>query len=119
MGMSLTKENTVNLKTLALAAAAGTALLSAPVAFANPHDYDRPSHWSRDHDYRSYHRDYRDYRDARWHERHHHYYPRYAARPVVVQPVPYYAQPAYAPAPREIFGTFPLGNTDVRVGVQF
>jgi hypothetical protein len=115
MGMSLTKEQTMNLKTLALAAAAGTALLSAPGAFANPHDYDRPSQWARDHDYRAHH----DYRDYRWNERRHYYHPRYVAQPVVLQPVPYYAQPAYSPAPREIYGTFPIGKTDVRVGVQF
>ena len=98
-------------KKLALAAVAGSALLGASGAFANPYDYDRPPHSAR----------YYPERDYRWHERHHHYYhPRYVAQPVVVQPV-YYPQPApvYSSPQREIYGTIPIGKTDVRIGVLF
>ena len=111
----------MTLKKLALAAAAGTALLSAPGAFAAPHDYDRYDNYDR-HD-----RAARSARDHRWHERDRHYHPRpepvvYAPPRVVFQPVPYYVAqpaPAYPSQPREIYGTFPIGKTDVRVGVQF
>ncbi len=110
----------MTMKKLALTVATATALLGASSAFADPRDfdrYDRPSHSSRDH------WDHRDYRDYRRHEAYRHYEPRHVPERVVyMQSAPYYyapQAPAYAPQPREIYGTFPIGNTDVRVGVQF
>jgi len=102
----------MDLKKLALAAAAGTALLAATSAFAEPRD------WERD-------------RDHRWHERHNHhdhyrtpvrhaYYPprRAVERVVVVQAAPVY----YAPPPsRPVISTqIPIGrNSSINLDVQF
>ena len=91
----------MDLKKLALAAAAGTTLLAAAPAFAEPQD------WARGRDYgRDYGRDHGRY-DRHFHRDHyrapvrHGYYPRHRVveRVVVVQqPAPvYYAPPATQP----------------------
>jgi hypothetical protein len=101
----------MNLKKLALAAAAGTTLLAATSAFAEPRD------WARE-------------RDHKWHERQHHhdhyraparhaYYPprHVVERVVVMQPAPVY----YAPPPaRPVISTqIPIGrNSSINVDVQ-
>jgi hypothetical protein len=107
MVMQSKRSYAMNLKKIALAAAAGSALLAAAPAFADPH-------WGRGH-------------DRGWHGRP--YYPHYyrapayyyvPPRPVIVAPPAYvYAPPIYAPAPG-IYGQVPLGP-DVRVnfGVRF
>jgi hypothetical protein len=96
------KENSMDLKKLALAAAAGTTLLAAAPAFAEPQD------WARG-------------RDRGWQERHFHrdhyrapvrhaYYPphRVVERVVVVQqPAPVY----YAPPP-----AYPVLSAQVPIG---
>jgi hypothetical protein len=78
----------MNLKRLALAAAAGTSLLAAAPAFADP------PHWAPAHGWRATH--------------HHHY----RSQPVVVYaPAPVY----YYPPPRPvIYGYIPV-NPDLRV----
>ena len=94
----------MNLKELALAAVAGTTLLAAAPAFANP------PHWAPAHGWRAQHHQPR------------HYYRGPAYVYVPAAPV-YYAPPApyyYAPPPRPvIYGTLPIGDTRVRIGFQF
>ena len=91
----------MNWKQLALTAAAGTALLAAAPAFADPH-------WGSEHGWR-----------ARPHHPHYYRAPAYyyvPARPMVVAPPAYF----YAPPPPVFYGQFPIGP-DVRVsfGVRF
>jgi hypothetical protein len=100
----------MDLKKLALAAAAGTALLAATSAFAEPRD------WERERDHRShgkhYHHDH--YRAPVRHA----YYPsrRVVERVVVMQPAPvYYAPP---PARPVISGQIPIGR-DRNINVEF
>jgi hypothetical protein len=113
------KEITMELKKLALAAAAGTTLLAAAPVFAQPQD------WERDHDHRAQerrhdaeyyrHRDHRDYRDHRAPERDY----RHSERVVVVPVAPVY----YAPAPVQsrpgITAQVPIGrNANLTLDVQ-
>jgi hypothetical protein len=79
----------MNLKRLALAAAAGSTLFAAAPAFANP------PHWAPAHGWRDHHRHYYYYRPQ---------------RVVVVPPAPYYYYPPAAPV---IYGQIPI-----RPGVQ-
>ena len=96
----------MDLKKLALAAAAGTTLLAAAPAFAHPPQWAPAYGWR-----------------AKPH--HAHYYPHYyrppayvyyPAQPVVVAPAEYY----YAPPRPVIYGQIPVGP-DLRVsfGVRF
>ena len=102
----------MDLKKLALAAAAGTTLLAAAPAFADPQD------WARE-------------RDHRWHERHHHrdhyrgparhaYHPphRVVERVVVVQQAaPVYYNP---PARPVLSAQVPIGrNANINFDLQF
>ena len=85
----------MNLKKLALAAAAGTTLLAAAPAFAQ-------SHWNQGY---SRHAPYRHYHRPRVHY--------YAPAPVYYAPAPvYYAPPPYYYAPRSpvIYGRIPIGH---------
>jgi|SRR6185503_17684272 len=110
MGTSNEKETTMLTKKTALAVLAGTALLAATGAYAR--DDDR---WGRGQGYG--HRNH-------WNQ---HY--RYAPRIVVrAAPVYYYApapeyyppQPVYYAPPRPVlFGTLPIGDARVRIGLQF
>ncbi len=89
----------MNLTKLALAAAAGSALLAAAPAFAHP------PHWAPAHGWRAQH-----YRP--------HYFraPAYVyspARPVVVAPPPYY----YAPPAPVFYGRIPI-TPDLHVGFR-
>ena len=92
----------MNTKKIALALVAGTTVLAAAPAFADP------PHWAPAYGWRAQHR-------------HPHYYYRapvtvyYPARPVVVVPPPYY----YAPPPRVVYpGPVFYGNVPVAPGVQ-
>ena len=92
-------------KKIAMAAIAGTALLAASGAYAR--------------------------HDDRWgygpQARHHHYRhaPRFVVRPAPVYyyappPVYYPPEPAYYAPPRPvIYGTLPIGDARVRIGLQF
>ncbi len=99
----------MNLKTLAIATVAGTALLAASAAQA---DHAR-GYGYRHHD--------------RHHVRHHRHVPHHVVvRPAPVyyyapQPVYYYPpQPVYHAPPRPvIYGTIPFGDARVRIGLQF
>lgn len=94
-------------KKIVLAAIAGTALFAASAAQA---DYNRGP-------------GYRHY----GHYNHHHY--RHVPHRVVVRPAPVYYVPApvyyppqpvyYSPPRPVIFGTLPVGDARVRIGVQF
>ena len=92
----------MNLKKLALAAAAGTTLLAAAPAFASP------PRWAPAHGWRAHH-----------HQPHYFYpgpaYVYYQPRPVYVPPPVVY----YAPPRPVIYGTLPIGDTRVRVGLRF
>jgi len=90
----------MNLKKLALAAAAGTTLLAAAPAFADHRDH-------RD----GWRGDSRNWRAQ--HHRHGHHYPHYRARGYYMPPPVYYTTPApyyYAPRSPVIYGQFPLGH---------
>jgi hypothetical protein len=93
----------MNLKKISLAAAAGFTLLAAAPAFADP------QHWAPAHGWRQHHQ-----------PRHYYRAPAYVYVPAA--PV-YYAPPApvyYYPPPRPaIYGTVPIGDTRVRIGLQF
>jgi hypothetical protein len=121
MGWSIRhhKENSMDLKKLALAAAAGTTLLAAAPAFAEPQDWAR----ERDHRWneRQFHHDRYDRRDHYRAPVHHGYNPppRVVERVVVVQqPAPvYYAPPAERPV---LSAQVPIGrnaniNFDLRL----
>ncbi len=92
-------------KKIVMAAIAGTALLAASAAQAR-HNQDRG------HGYR--------------HQGHHY---RHVPHRVIVRPAPVYYVPApvyyppqpvyYAPPRPVIYGTLPLGDARVRIGVQF
>jgi hypothetical protein len=110
------KEITMNLKKLALAAAAGTTLLAAAPVFAQPQD------WERDHDHRwqerrhdaEYYR-HRDYRDHRAPERVY----RHSERVVVVPVAPVYYAPAPVQARPGITAQVPIGrNANLTLDVQ-
>ena len=96
----------LNKKTLVLAALAGTALLAASGAQAHDDRY-------RGHGYRHGHHYYKQVR------------PWMVARPAPVYyyapaPVYYPPQPVYYVPPRPvIYGTLPIGDARVRIGVQF
>jgi len=108
----------MNLKKIALAAAAGTALLAAVPAFATP------PHWAPANGWR-----------ARHYPSHYYYHyrtPAYvvAPRPVIVVPPPYSYAPVapvvYAPRPvvvrpaPVIYGNIPIGsNAAIGFGVRF
>ena len=100
-------------KKIAMAAIAGTALLAASGAYAR-HD-DR---WGRGPQAGYGHR---------YHGQHHYRYaPRLVVRPAPVyyyyapEPVYYPPQPVYyAPRRPVIYGTLPIGDARVRIGLQF
>lgn len=99
----------MNLKKLALGAAAGAALLSAAPVFANPPGWAPAYGW-------------------RAPQRHPHYHYRapayvyYPARPVLVVPAPYYTapRPVVVRAAPVIYGNIPVGpNVNIGFGVRF
>lgn len=100
----------MNARKIALALAAGTTLLAASPAFADP------PHWAPAHGWRAKH-----------HHPHYVYrapaYVYYPARPVVVVPPPVYYAPApvyYAPPAPVLYGHIPLNSgAHVSFGVRF
>ena len=100
-------------KNIVLAAIAGTALLAASAAQARDDHYR--GHGYRHHGHHSHYRHYRYVphrvvvRPAPV------YYYHYAPAPVYVPPQPVY----YAPPRPVIFGSVPVGDARVRIGVQF
>jgi|CXWL01.1.fsa_nt_gi hypothetical protein len=100
----------MNLKNIALASATGIALFAAAPAFATP------PHWAQAHGWRAKH----------YAPQHHHRTPAYVyhrARPVYVPPpVVYYAPPPvvyYAPPRPVLYGSVPIGDTRLRIGLHF
>jgi len=94
----------MNLKKLALGCSAGITLLAAAPAFADP------QHWAPAHGWRAQHHQPRHY--------HHYRAPAY----VYYQPRPLYVPPPvvyYAPPRPVIYGTVPIGDARVRIGLQF
>ncbi|MEO8144960.1 MAG: hypothetical protein ABI654_12185 [Betaproteobacteria bacterium] len=93
-------------KRLALAVVAGTALLAASGAYARDDHYRGygPRHYSHHH-----------FRHAPQRVVVAPYYYDYAPQPVYYAPPPVY----YAPPRPVIYGTLPIGDARVRIGLQF
>jgi hypothetical protein len=110
------KEKLMKARTIALALAAGTTLLTAAPAFAQPPHHAPAYGWRAKH----YHPHY--YRAPA--------YVYYPARPVVVVPAPYYypprpvvyypPRPVVVPAAPVLYGNIPVSpNVNIGFGVRF